>query len=119
MSSDASPLLPRLAILAAAMIAGIAFLYMVKLMHDISANVALMAGEMASMSVDMGLMRRDMSSLAQDVSGMRGYVATLPAIAEDVGRMRTAMEGVSGMVGGDQVPGVNPMGVMQQMIPGR
>jgi hypothetical protein len=119
MASDASPVLPRLAILAGAMIAGFAFLYMVKLMHDISINVGLMAGEMASMSADMGRMRMDMASLAQDVSEMGRQVGSLPAIAEDMGRMRIGMERLSGIVGGgDQMPAVNPMGVIQQMIPG-
>lgn len=119
MASDAGPILPRLAVLAAALVAGVAFLYMVKLMHDISANVGRMAGEMASMSADMGRMRLDMTSLAQDVSVMRQQVSTLPAIAEDMGRMRIGMERLSGIVGGgDQIPAVNPMGVIQQMIPG-
>ena len=119
MTRDPSPVLPRLAILAAALVAGVAFLYMVKLMHDMAASVALMAGEMSSMSADMGRMREDMSSLARDVSGMREQVATLPAIADDMGRMRVGMERLSGIVGGgDQIPAVNPMGVIQQMIPG-
>ncbi|WP_373509173.1 hypothetical protein [Thiocapsa sp.] len=119
MASDASPIVPRPAVLAAALVAGVAFLYMVKLMHDISANVGQMAGEMASMSADMGRMRLDMTSLAQDVSVMRQQVSTLPAIAEDMGRMRNGMERLSGIVGGgDQIPAVNPMGVIQQMIPG-
>ncbi|HSO82122.1 hypothetical protein [Thiocapsa sp.] len=119
MTRDSSPATPHLAVLAAALVAGVAFLYMVKLMHDMSANVALMAGEMATMSADMGLMRQDMSSLARDVSAMSGQVATLPAIAEDMGRMRVGMERLSGIVGGgDQIPAVNPMGVIQQMIPG-
>ncbi|UHD16178.1 hypothetical protein [Thiocapsa bogorovii] len=119
MARDSSPVLPSLAVLAAALVAGVAFLYMVKLMHDMSASVALMAREMSSMSADMGRMRQDMTSLARDVSGMREQVATLPAIADDMGRMRIAMERLSGIVGGgDQIPAVNPMGVIQQMIPG-
>jgi hypothetical protein len=118
MTSDASPILPRIAVLAAAIIAAIAFLYMVKLMYDISGNVGRMAGEMASMSADMGQMRLDMSSLARDVSAMGGHTATLPAIAEDMQRMRIGMDRLSGIVGGaDQLPGVNPLGVIQQMIP--
>ncbi len=113
MSADASPVPSRLAVIAAALVAGIAFLYMVKLMHDISANVGLMAAE-------MGQMRRDMSSLAQDVSTMRQLVGTLPAIAQDMGRMRVGMERLSGIVGGgEDMPAVNPMGVIQQMIPTR
>lgn len=121
MSSGASPILPRLAVLAAAIVAGLAFFYMVKLMHDISTNVGLMAGEMASMSADMGQMQLDMSSLARDVSDMRRQVGTLPGIAEDMGRMRAGMERLSGIVGGgsEDMPAVNPMGVIQQMIPGR
>lgn len=120
MSLDASPVLPRLTVLAAALVAGLAFLYMVKLMHDISANVGLMTTEMSSMSADMGQMRTDMTSLAQNVAEMRQQVGTLPAIAQDMGRMRVGMERLSGIVGGgDNMPAANPMGVIQQMIPAR
>jgi hypothetical protein len=118
MASGVSPIPTRIAMLAAAVIAGIAFLYMVKLMHDISGHVGRMAGEMAAMSADMGQMRDHMSSLARDVSAMGGHTATLPAIAEDMQRMRTGMDRLSGIVGGaEQLPAVNPLGVIQQMIP--
>jgi hypothetical protein len=111
----------RIALLAGVLLGAACFVYMVKLMHDISMNVGLMAREMASMSADMHQMRSDMTSLAQDVGAMRQQVATLPAIAEDMGSMRTSMERLSGLLGtGDQaLPAVNPMGVIQNMIPGR
>ncbi|MCG6898343.1 MAG: hypothetical protein LJE61_04730 [Thiocapsa sp.] len=119
MSAAASPVLPRLALIAIAILAGIGFLYMVKLMHDISRNVGVMAVEMASMSANMDRMGTDMSSLATDVSDMARQVRTLPAMAQDIQQMRVAIDGLSGIVGGgEQLQQMNPMGVIQQMIPG-
>ena len=95
MSAAASPVLPRLALIAIAILAGIGFLYMVKLMHDISRNVGVMAVEMASMSANMDRMGTDMSSLATDVSDMARQVRTLPAMAQDIQQMRVAIDGLS------------------------
>jgi hypothetical protein len=118
MSLEASPRMPPLAVIAVAIVAGAAFLYMVKLMHDISLNVGVMAVEMTSMSANMDRMRADMSSLAADVSDMGQQVRTLPAMAEDMQQMRVAIDRLSGIVGGgEQIQQMNPMGVIQQMIP--
>jgi hypothetical protein len=118
MSIEASPRMPSLAVIAVAILAGAAFLYMVKLMHDISLNVGVMAVEMTSMSANMDRMRADMSSLAADVSDMGQQVRTLPAMAEDMQQMRVAIDRLSGIVGGgEQIQQMNPMGVIQQMIP--
>jgi len=118
MSIEASPRMPPLAMIAVAILAGAAFLYMVKLMHDISLNVGVMAVEMTSMSANMDRMRADMSSLAADVSDMGQQVRTLPAMAEDMQQMRVAIDRLSGIVGGsEQIQQMNPMGVIQQMIP--
>jgi hypothetical protein len=118
MSPETSPRMPPLAVIAVAIVAGAAFLYMVKLMHDISLNVGVMAVEMTSMSANMDRMRADMSSLAADVSDMGQQVRTLPAMAEDMQQMRVAIDRLSGIVGGgEQIQQMNPMGVIQQMIP--
>jgi hypothetical protein len=110
--------MPPFAVIAVAIVAGTAFLYMVKLMHDISLNVGVMAVEMTSMSANMDRMRADMSSLAADVSDMGQQVRTLPAMAEDMQQMRVAIDRLSGIVGGgEQIQQMNPMGVIQQMIP--
>lgn len=110
----------RLLVLVAALLAGAAFLYMVKLMHDMTGHIGAMASQVHSMAEDMGAMRADMGSLARDVSDMAAQVRTLPAMAEDLRRMRLGMEQLGGIMGrgGEQLEQMNPMGVMQQMVPG-
>ncbi len=63
-----TPRLARAALVAASLIAGGGFLYMVKLMHDMAGHMGAMSGQMASMATDMGQMRTDMTSLARDVA---------------------------------------------------
>ncbi len=110
----------RLLVLLAALLAGAAFLYMVKLMHDMTGHMGAMSSHITSMAEDMRSMRTDMGSLARDVSDMANQVRTLPAMAEDLRRMREGMEQLSGVMGGGgkQLEQMNPMGVIQQMIPG-
>ena len=110
----------RLLVLLAALLAGAAFLYTVKLMHDMTGHMGAMSSHITSMAEDMRSMRTDMGSLARDVSDMANQVRTLPAMAEDLRRMREGMEQLSGVMGGGgkQLEQMNPMGVIQQMIPG-
>jgi hypothetical protein len=114
------PGLVALVIMMAALLASGGFLYMVKLMHDMTGHMGDMSSQVHSMAEDMRAMRVDMGSLARDVSDMTKQVRTLPAMAVDLGRMREGMEQLSGMVGrgGEQLEQMNPMGVIQQMIPG-
>jgi len=110
----------KVLIVAAALLAGAAFLYMVKLMHDMTAHMGAMTSHVASMAQDMRTMRADMGTLARDVSEIAAQVHTLPAMAEDMRHMREGMEQLSGVVGHgtEQMEQLNPMGVIQQMMPG-
>lgn len=58
--------------------------------------------------------------MASDPSPILPRIAVLAVaiIAEDMQRMRTGMDRLSGVVGGaEQLPAVNPLGVIRQMIP--
>jgi len=109
-----------LAMIAAALVAGAAFLYMVKLMHDMTAHMGTMTAHVATMAQDMGSMRADMHDLARNVASIADQVRTLPAMAADLQRMRQGMEQLSGVVGRgtERMEQMNPMGVIQQMVPG-
>jgi hypothetical protein len=93
------PGLVALVIMMAALLASGGFLYMVKLMHDMTGHMGDMSSQVHSMAEDMRAMRVDMGSLARDVSDMTKQVRTLPAMAVDLGRMREGMEQLSGIVG--------------------
>jgi hypothetical protein len=120
MSMTETPSKPSLIVIAAALIGGAAFLYMVKLMHDMTLSVGQMAGEMSAMSANMARMQADMGSLARDVADMRQQVASLPGMAADMQQMRASMARVTGLFGGTGEPlrQMNPMEMMQQLMPG-
>jgi hypothetical protein len=62
------------------------------------------------------------------VNAFQGYllhtlgvqVTTLPEMARDMQQMRLSIDRMSGIVsrGGEQLERMNPMGVIQQMVPG-
>ena len=110
---------PSLILIAAALIGGAAFLYMVKLMHDMTQAVGQMAGEMSAMSANMAKMQTDMASLARDVGDMREKVGALPGMAADMQQMRASMARVTGLFGGsgESLRQMNPLEMMQQMMP--
>lgn len=112
--------LVALVVVLASLLACGGFLYMVKLMHDMTGHMGAMSSQVHSMAEDMRAMRVDMGSLARDVSEMSEQIRTLPAMAEDLRRMRLGMEQLSGVMGrgGEQMEQMNPMGVIQQMVPG-
>jgi len=114
-----TPATVRFLLLAAVLLAGSAFLLMVKLMHDMTTHMGAMTAHVAEMAQDMRAMRDDMGNLARDVSDMAAQIRTLPAMAADMGRMRQGIEQLSGIVGRGtkQMEQLNPMGVIQQMIP--
>lgn len=120
--SPSTPTRPSLLIvgLVAALVGGGGFLYMVKLMHDIAQHMGLMATQIVSMAGDMHRMQGDMASLSRDVSGIGEQVRTLPQMAQDMQRMREGMERMSVVVGrgGEQIQQMNPMGIIQQVVPG-
>ncbi len=88
MSQTPQPRLPRLALFVAVLVGGAAFLYMVKLMHDMTFHISQMTTEISAMSANMGKMQTDMASLARDVGDMRQQVASLPGMAADMQQMR-------------------------------
>lgn len=110
----------KLLILLAPLLAGAAFLYLVRLMHDMTGYMGHMSAHVASMADDMHAMRGDMGSLARDIADMATQVRTLPSMAEDLGRMRRGMEQLSGVVGRgtEGMEQMNPAGIIQQILPG-
>lgn len=119
MSTNQTPLPPRLALLALALIGATAFLYMVKLMHDMTLHIGQMTTEISAMSANMARMQTDMASLARDVGEMRQQVASLPGIAADMQQMRASLSRVTGLFGGNEpLRQMNPVEMMQQMMQG-
>jgi hypothetical protein len=114
-----SPVLTRLALFAAVLMGGAAFLYMVKLMHDMTFHISQMTTDISAMSANMGKMQTDMASLARDVGDMRQQVASLPGIAADMQQMRVTLGRMSGLFGGGEtLRQANPVEMMQQLVPG-
>jgi methyl-accepting chemotaxis protein len=84
-----------------------AFVFMVKLMHDMTAQMVMMTEQVGRM--------------AEQVAQMNGNVGAMGA---DVRGMRQSMERMSGIVqrGGqqlEQLEQLNPMEVMRGVIPGQ
>ena len=119
MSQTPQPRLARLALFVAVLVGGAAFLYMVKLMHDMTFHISQMTTEISAMSANMGKMQTDMASLARDVGDMRQQVASLPGMAADMQQMRQSMGRMSGLFGGGEtLRQANPIEIMQQLVPG-
>jgi hypothetical protein len=119
MSANPQSLIPRLTLTAAALLGGVAFLYMVKLMHDMTLHIGQMTIEISAMSANMGRMQTDMASLARDVSDMRQQVASLPGMAADMQQMRQSMGRMSGLFGDSEpLRQANPVEIMQRLVPG-
>jgi hypothetical protein len=68
------------------------------------------------MGEDMHRMGQDISGLTEQVNGIRGSVDVM---ASDMRGMRTSVDRMSGIIsaGGKQIQEMNPMGVMQQLMP--
>lgn len=84
-----------------------AFVFMVKLMHDMTAQMAVMTEQVARMT--------------EQVAQMNGHVG---AMGTDVRGMRQSMERMSGIVqrGGqqlEQIEQLNPMEMMRGVVPGQ
>ena len=119
MSQDTPPLIPRLLLMAILLAGGGGFLFMVKLIHDMTGHVGRMAADMSLMSANLSKMQADMATLTQEVSDIRQQVATLPAMAADMQQMRISIGRVSGLFGGgESMRQMNPLDLMQQMMPG-
>jgi len=109
----------RFVIVLAAVLGGVAFLGMVKLMYDMTGHMARMTDQVAVMSADLGRMRVQMETLVSDVGGIRSSVGHMNALAADVHGMRESVESMAGFLraGGEQIRSLNPMEMMQQMAP--
>jgi hypothetical protein len=102
-----------------AVVGGAAFLFMVKLMYDMTRHMARMTDQVAVMSTDMGRVRSQMETLVQRVSGMEASVRHMPAMAGDVRGIRESIQTMAGVFqkGGRQIERLNPMDMMQQVLP--
>lgn len=119
MSQNTSASMPPLLLLAILLAGGGGFLYMVKLMHDMTGHVGQMAADMSLMSANLSKMQQDMATLTQEVREMLQQVATLPGMAADMQQMRVAIGRMSGIFGGgESMRQINPLELMQQLMPG-
>lgn len=104
-----------------ALIGGAAFVFMVKLMYDMTGHMARMTDQVTLMSADLGRMRGQMETLVTQVGGIEQAVAHMPALAADVRGMREQIGTMAGVVQstGEQIERINPMDMMQQIVPGQ
>jgi hypothetical protein len=106
--------------LAAAVLIGLlaagAFGSLLKLMNEMSRSMADMTRDIASMAADMHRMGSDITALSEQVAGIRLGV---DAMAGDVRGMRVGVDRMSAVIqtGGKQIEQINPMGIMQQLVP--
>ena len=102
-----------------AIVGGCAFLFMVKLLYDMTGHMERMTGLIAGMAGDMNRMSVHIDHLAGDVSAMRESMQGLQA---DMAGMRQSVETMAKVVrsGGEQIERMNPTDLLQQMMsPGR
>lgn len=97
---------------------GGAFLFMVKLMHDMTGHMAQMTDHVAVMSTDMGQMRSHMEVLVEKVAGIETSVGHMESLAADVHGIRENVSEMTGVIhkGGEQMDRFNPMHIMEQMM---
>lgn len=102
-----------------AILGGVAFLGMLKLMNDMTGHMAGMTDQVAAMSADMGRMRANMETLVEQVSLIAASVGHMPELANDVRGIRESVGGMAGVIhrSGEQIERLNPMELMQQMLP--
>jgi hypothetical protein len=108
----------RSLVLFMAAIAGAAFLYMVKLMHDMTGHMAEMSGQVAAMSADMGRMRGQIEVMVDKIGGIERSVEHMEGLAADVHGMRENVAAMTGVVheGSEQIQRLNPMQMMDRMM---
>jgi hypothetical protein len=101
-----------------ATIAGAAFLFMVKLMYDMTEHMARMTDQVVVMSTDMGQLRSQMETMTEQVTGIRESVRAMLPLAADVQGIRESVAAMAGVLykGGEQIERLNPMQMMEQMI---
>lgn len=101
-----------------AILGGGAFLFMVKLMYDMTGHMARMTDQVTVMSTDMGLMRSYMETLVEQVAGIETSVRNMEPLAADVHGIRENVGKMTGIIhkGGEQMERLNPMQMMEQMM---
>jgi len=111
----------KIAVSVAVLLGAGAFLWMVKLMDDMTGHMARMTDQVAAMSTDMGRMQAQMEILVGAVSGIEKSVGSMAPLAEDVHGLRESVDSMAGVIhrSGEQIERLNPMELMQQMVPPR
>jgi len=101
-----------------AIIAGAAFLFMVKLMNDMTGHMARMSDQVAVMTSDLGELRAEMKTMVEQVTGIRESVRYMLPLAADVQGMRQNVAAMAGVVhkGAEQIERLNPMQMMEQIV---
>ena len=101
-----------------AILGGAAFLFMVKLMYDMTGHMARMTDHVAVMSNDRGRMRSHMETRVLQVAGIEISVSQMDSLAADVHGMRQNVGAMAGVLhkGGEQIERLNPMQMMEQMM---
>jgi hypothetical protein len=102
-----------------AAVGGAAFLFMVKLMYEMTGHMARMTEQVALMSTDMTQLRAQMGTMTEQVTGIRESVRSMLPLAADVQGIRESVAALAGVLhkGGEQIERLNPMQMMEQMIP--
>ena len=111
------PNAPRLIVAALmGLLAAAALGFLLKLMYDRSQSMGRMTQDIASMAAVMHRMGTDITALSEEIVGIREGVEVMAA---DVRGMRGSVDRMSAVIqsGGKQIEQINPMGVIQQMIP--
>lgn len=111
--------MPKTIIYVALLVGGAAFLGMLKLMYDMTGHMARMTDQVAVMSTDMGRMSVQMATLVEQVSGIQTSVQHMGPLAEDVQGLRESVGTMAGVLhrSGEQIERLNPMEMLQQMVP--
>jgi hypothetical protein len=81
-----------------------AFVFLVKLMHDMTVQMTVMTGQVTRMADQMTVMNANIQAMGQDVRGMR-----------------EGMDRMAGVVqrGSQQIEQLNPMEMMRGVVPGQ
>jgi uncharacterized coiled-coil protein SlyX len=111
----------KIAVSVAVLLGAGAFLWMVKLMDDMTGHMARMTDQVADMTMDMGRMQAQMKILVEQVSGIQTSVRSMAPLAEDVHGLRESVDSMAGVIhrSGEQIERLNPLELMQQMVPPR
>jgi uncharacterized protein YoxC len=105
------------------LLAAAAFGFLLKLMDDMSQSMSYMTHDIASIAVDIRGMGEDMHRMGQDITGLaqqvNGIRGSVDVMASDMRGMRASVDRMTGVIhsGGKQIQELNPMGVMEQIMP--